>query len=502
MRKALKTFGKRLRTADRLTALMLSTSLLLVIVAGLAAWVVRRAQSVSEAALSSNVQSVRAAVELELHSQELRDQIDRYAPLDEAETPPGPTDVESMSVRREQIEHWLDRTRATAHSEQETLYVNRIRAGLTEFFELVDQLSPNMPPEASGELARSAEIVLEEEVLAPAREYLLLDETLLEASRQDAANQSERLAFALLSLGIVGAFAASIAGYSLARSISHSLLELRIPMQRVAGKLSEVAGEVVVSTKLDLDDLGPALALVSSEVSAVVEELQRRHEEILRAERLAAMGQLAAGLAHEIRNPLTAMKMLIQTTRHGDATLEPQDLAILDEEIRRLETLMEEFLDFARPRPLTKSVVDVRVAVEGAVAAVQRLADARGVQIECRLPAEPVLVPLDSGRMRQVLLNLLMNGIEETAQGKTVKAVVHADASGNSVQIAIEDDGPGIDEVAEPRLFEPFFSTKETGLGLGLPMSRRIVESHGGTLSATSSSDGSTFLVTLPTSGD
>jgi signal transduction histidine kinase len=212
------------------------------------------------------------------------------------------------------------------------------------------------------------------------------------------------------------------------------------------------------------------------------------------------MGQLAAGLAHEIRNPLTAMKMLIQATRHGDATLEPQDLAILDEEIRRLEALMEEFLDFARPRPLKKTVIDVRVAVEGAVAAVQRLADARNVQIECRLPTEPALVPLDSGRMRQVLLNLLMNGIEETPHGKTVKVAVLADASGASMQILIEDEGPGIDEIAEPRLFEPFFSTKETGLGLGLPMSRRIVESHGGTLTATSSHGGSQFLVTLPTS--
>lgn len=502
MRNGLQTFGKRIRTADRLTALMLSTSLLLLIVAGLAAWFVRRSQSVSEAALSSNVQSVRAAVELELHSHELRRQIERFARFEGEIAPPGPSDVESLNASREQIEHWLERTQATAHSEKERQYVDRIRAGLTEFFDRVALLSPSLPAEAKGDLARSAENVLEQEVIAPARAYLLLDEALLEASRQDAATQSDRLAFALLSLGVVGAVAASIAGYSLARSISHSLLELRIPMESVAGKLSEVAGDVVVSTKLDLDDLGPALSRVSSEVAAVVEELQRRHEEIRRAERLAAMGQLAAGLAHEIRNPLTAMKMLIQATRHGDATLEPQDLAILDEEIRRLEALMEEFLDFARPRPLQKSVVDVRVAVEGAVAAVQRLADARRVQIECRLPTEPVLVPLDSARMRQVLLNLLMNGIEETPYGKTVKAAVLADPREPAVRIAIEDEGPGIDEVAEPRLFEPFFSTKETGLGLGLPMSRRIVESHGGTLTATSHSGGSKFLVTLPTSDD
>lgn len=499
MRAYLRTLGKRLPTANRLTALMLATSLLLVIVAGLGAWYVRQLQADSEANLSINVRSIRAAVELELHIQELRHQIDRFAwQHGDDPGPPGPGDVASLRSRRETIEHWLERTTAASHTDEEKRYAARVRSGLDEFFERIDRLARVSAAEEKLELAQSAEAVLEEQVIAPARSYLIIDEALLEASRQDSANHSLRLAIALLSLGVVGAFAASIAGFSLARSISKSLLELRIPMQNVAGKLSEVAGEVVVSTQLDLDDLGPALARVSTEVSSVVEQLQRRHEEIQRAERLAAMGRLAAGLGHEIRNPLTAMKMIVQSSLRSGTTLEARDLSILDEEIRRLETLMEEFLDFARPRPLKTAIVDLRNSVEGAVAAVQRLADARGVAIECRRPSEPVPVRLDAGRMHQVLLNLLLNGIEETPRGKTVSANVEIDPDTKTVLIRIEDEGPGIDEIAEPRLFEPFYSTKEAGLGLGLPVSRRIVESHGGAIQAQSQPGGSIFVVTLP----
>jgi two-component system sensor histidine kinase HydH len=297
-----------------------------------------------------------------------------------------------------------------------------------------------------------------------------------------------------------------LAGYSLARTISQSLLRLHIPIQDVAGKLSEVAGDVVVSTSLDFDDLGPALQRVSTEVSSVVEQLHAKQREMVRADQLARIGQLAAGLAHEIRNPLMAMKMLVQAAQVPDSTgLDARDLQILDDEIRRLEVLLTEFLDFARPGPLEVKLVDVRTIVESTINFVQRQADARQVLLQCSLPAEPLMLKIDAARIRQVLLNLLLNAIQATPSGGGVRVAVelksHDDQS--YCRLAVSDDGPGIGPRQATRIFEPFYSTKETGLGLGLVVSQRICRSHGGDLALERGDySGAIFVVALPLPGD
>ena len=191
-----------------------------------------------------------------------------------------------------------------------------MRAGLAKFYAHMDRIAETEDLAAEKVvLAEQAEAILNDDVLAPAREFLSADEALLEASRVAAATQSRRLARMLMFLGLAGSILAMFAGYGLARTISKSLVQLHIPMRDVAGKLSEVAGDVVVSTQLDFDDLGPALQRVSAEVTSVVEQLHARHQDMVRADQLASLGQLAAGLAHEIRNPLMAMKMLVQTAQ-------------------------------------------------------------------------------------------------------------------------------------------------------------------------------------------
>ncbi|MEZ6073526.1 MAG: histidine kinase dimerization/phospho-acceptor domain-containing protein [Pirellulales bacterium] len=239
--------------------------------------------------------------------------------------------------------------------------------------------------------------------------------------------QSHRLIIVLICLGVSGSIVAMIAGYGLARMISRSLFQLHIPMQDLAGKLSEVAGDVVVSGELDLNDLGPVFQKVADEVTSVVEQLHARHQEIQHADQLAAMGQLAAGIAHEIRNPLMSMKMLVQSARGQEKSgLNEVDLKILDDEIRRLETLLNEFLDFARPRPLEKSIVDLGDLTESVLAFLQPQADARNVSIEFSNGPGPLPLLIDAPRIRQVLLNLLLNGIQVTPPGGVVRVALEA----------------------------------------------------------------------------
>ena len=504
MKSLLVRLGSRPQTADRLTVLMVTTSLLLLSIACFGALHVRRMHAQSERLLSMNVASIQAAVELELHIQDLRHALDGYLWMSGADA--GVSQASSLHLirsRQASVDHWLHEAEETVSTEEVRDLVAQIRQGLATFYYQIEQMGD--ADRAMGDkvaLAQSAESILEADVLAPAKNYLRIDESLLESSRREAALQSRRLAWTLVGTGVFGALAAMMAGYGLARAISRSLIQVRIPMLDVAGKLSEVAGDVVVSTRLDLSDLGPALERISREVQLVVEQLQVRHREMLHAEQLATAGQLAAGIAHEIRNPLMSMKMLVQTARRPDsARLDDRDLQVLDEEIRRLELLLHEFLDFARPRPLQTSIMDVRPVAESTVTFLQQQADARQVQLECHVPAEPILVNIDPQRIRQVLLNLLLNGIQVTPAGGVVRlSVDQVPILGEpACRLQVSDDGPGLDDVTEERLFEPFFSTKVTGLGLGLPVSQRIVKSHGGEiLLDRSQGGGAVFNVLLP----
>ncbi|MBL9161482.1 MAG: hypothetical protein JNL18_01940 [Planctomycetaceae bacterium] len=497
--------GKRLRTVDRITALIGVVSFMLLATASYGAWQVKGQQERSEAILSQSIDSLRAAAELEQHVQELRHDLDVFLwRRDRGATEQGDfTDLRATKSERADIDLWLTRAQAAAHTADETALIDQMRAGLVKFYAQMERIAET--PDLGGTraaLAEEAEAILDADVLAPARDFLSADEKLLDASRTEAATQTRRLARWLLGVGSGGALLAMFTGYGLARRISRSLVQLRIPMRDVAGKLSEVAGDVVVSTQLDVDDLGPALERVSTEVTSVVEQLHARHRDMVRADQLAGVGQLAAGLAHEVRNPLMAMKMLIQSARQqGSPGLDGRDLQIIDDEIRRLESLLTEFLDFARPTPLKREMVDLRDLVEKTVDFVERQADARQVTMFCDLPKEPVLLWIDPPRVRQVLLNLLLNGIQAAPLGGNVRVAIDISAlEGQQMcRLKISDDGPGIGPRQATRIFEPFYSTKETGLGLGLAVSQRICRSHGGELALERGDySGAIFVVKLP----
>ncbi|WP_437185351.1 sensor histidine kinase [Planctomicrobium sp. SH668] len=505
MRSLFREAGKRLHTASRLNVLAIGTSLLLLSVASFGAWHVHRIQKQSEKLLSTKVISIQAAVELELQVQELRYWLDRI--LSVTTSPSNDRTTVAMAAKstmlvKSQIVHWYREAAKVASTDLERELLSKIRSGLDRFYEIVDELDDSTV--GADQLGRKAELaatILEKEIRIPAREIVSIDEQLLKTSLDDAAFQSRRLVQILLLVGIFGSLAALAGGYLLARTISKSLIQIQIPMLDVAGKLSEVSRTVMISTKLDLADLSPALERVSTEVNEVVEQLHVRHKEILHAEQLATAGQLAAGIAHEIRNPLMSMKLLVQHALAPDSGgLDEQDLSILDAEICRLEILLDDFLDFARPQKLNLAVVDIRSLAQGTLALVRKLADARNVNVECSLPDVPISLLVDQARIRQVLLNLMLNGIQVTPPNGFVRlSVKQARIDGRLVcQLQVSDDGPGLGDVTEERLFEPFFSTKEIGLGLGLPVSQRIVKLHGGELLLGPRTGGATFIVVLP----
>ena len=230
------------------------------------------------------------------------------------------------------------------------------------------------------------------------------------------------------------------------------------------------------------------------------EEILRR---LLRAERLAAVGTLAAGLAHEVRNPLNSASLQLtvlerRLARGESAATTTPIVGIIGGEIERLEHLVRDFLAFAKPTPLQVRPVDIGQLIE-AVAELIRL-EAQASRVTVATEAAPSLPPVagDPERLRQVLLNLTRNAIE-AMHGRGGRLTLRAKATKDGgVDVEVEDDGPGFADNLP--VFDAFFTTKDQGTGLGLSLVHRIVADHGGTVRVTSRPGRTRFVVSLPVS--
>jgi PAS domain S-box-containing protein len=229
-----------------------------------------------------------------------------------------------------------------------------------------------------------------------------------------------------------------------------------------------------------------------------------RAERARRAEKLAAVGTLAAGLAHEIRNPLNGAHLHItfleRDLRQHGANLEALEaVRVVGDEIRRLSALVTEFLEFARPKPLDRQTVDVRAMCEHVVALVAADAQQAHAQVTLDLPKSALEIDADRPKLEQVLLNLLRNAIE-AMEPRGGRAMLRALRLPFAVVLEVEDEGAGIPPDSPP-IFDAFFSSKANGTGLGLPIVHRIVTDHGGTITYDSKPGRTVFRVSLPIDG-
>lgn len=237
------------------------------------------------------------------------------------------------------------------------------------------------------------------------------------------------------------------------------------------------------------------------------EDLRQAHAQLLRSERLASMGQLAAGIAHEVNNPLGTILIyahLLQEAIDGAGRLEPgdlrEDVSMILAEATRCKSIVAGLLDFARQNKVTYAQVDVAALIYDAVRLVRVQCARPEVVFEVSVPSDLPPVWLDRDQMLQVLLNLVRNAAEVTSDGGQVS--VRAQVEGGELKIAVRDSGPGIPAQVMPKLFTPFFTTKPQGrgTGLGLPISYGIVKMHRGSIVAQNNDPdpGATFEVCLP----
>lgn len=319
-----------------------------------------------------------------------------------------------------------------------------------------------------------------------------------------AAERSVRgLAGILVGTSIAGAVASLLVGFLWARRITKPIYELEVQVESAAER-----------TRIHLAPGRAGLETLGDQVSAIVEKLEEtdaalfeHRRRLVQSEKLSAIGELAAKLAHEVLNPLAGMKAAVQLLeRQGTAAPgggRVVDTAhALDREITRVEGLVRRLMNYARPLAPRVEIARVGTLVDAAVDAAAPILARRGVRVERRESADLPPLEVDPQLMTQALVNLIVNAVEATAPGGSVEVeTARAPSNGrDEIAIRVSDRGAGFTPVQARELFKPFFTTKPEGHGLGLAVSQNILLEHGGRIVAANRVDpsGAVFEMQIP----
>ncbi len=305
------------------------------------------------------------------------------------------------------------------------------------------------------------------------------------AEFQTQASALQRSTFHWTILFVIGApLLAVIVGAYVVRSVA-------VPVARLQEGAARIArGDLDTRIQIDTADEFGALA---RQFNAMTRALKEHQQRLVEHEKLAGIGRLAAGVAHEINNPLAVILGYARLLRRkADGPL-AGDLQIIEEETLHAKLIVDGLLDLSRPIQIEREPVDLRALCDDVVARLGEVRLLDGVAVEVagagRVAGQPQ-------KLRQVVLNLVKNAVEAAGPGGRVEVVVAAD--GDGARLTVSDSGAGLTGEARERLFEPFYTTKDSGTGLGLAVSKGIVEAHGGTIQADAGPGGARFEVRLP----
>jgi PAS domain S-box-containing protein len=239
--------------------------------------------------------------------------------------------------------------------------------------------------------------------------------------------------------------------------------------------------------------------LTAAEQAEAERVMMARETEALRAQQMTTLAQLATGVAHEIRNPLTSIKMLIQVNRSkfAEEGLPTDDLELVEQEIRRMERSVSSLLDFARPEEGDRTVFAIQSVIRKTARLIEGRCGQQGVEFTVECDNTPIFIEGDASQIQQLVLNLLLNALDAMPDGG--KVTIRAIATDKQLELSVVDSGQGIRDDMLAKLFTPFSTSKPNGVGLGLGICRRIAGYHGGTLTGQNRvQGGAEFRLTLP----
>lgn len=359
--------------------------------------------------------------------------------------------------------------------------------------------------ELSKQMSESAQILFD------------LNQTVVDQFRLQRKLVNTRVLAARWAMLVLGPCLGVMLGWRVGKRLHRSITRIAVTLHDADS--SNDLGVVNIDSTGDFQHIERQAEHVAERIRTVSRELHVARSQVLQSERLAAVGGLAAGVAHEIRNPLTSVKLLLQhAVRHGtEPSLDESKLRLILSEVDRMEKTIQGLLDFSRPPKLNRVPHDFRQTLQRALNLVEARSRQQRIEIETHFSDSPLMVDGDTEKLHQLLVNLLLNAVEAMPLGgrlsveatndfdrdNVISSVLHlngtSDCPREVVQIVIRDTGEGISEDVMSRLFEPFASTKERGTGLGLAVSHRIAEEHGGTIQARNDPHGGArFTVMIP----
>ncbi len=335
-----------------------------------------------------------------------------------------------------------------------------------------------------------------EQLISTLQNVLALASLGLSEKTERSLKNVERTKTVLFTLLILGPILSTMLSLYLIRNFTHPIKVMLEAIRTLKN------GDMSFRIKDPLKDEFAEMATAFNEMTHTIKEQMGKMQ---RTEQMAVCGQLAAGLAHEIKNPLAGIKAAIEVfSEELTLSRENQDtLSKIVSEIGRIETLMKSLLDFARPPKPQFLQVDLNRLLEGTIAFMMKQPSfsqnkTKSIEIVKELTENLPEIYADPQQLRQIFINLLLNACEAMPNGGTVTVRTGFDSPG-SLQISISDTGKGVDKESIDKIFQPFFTTKKKGTGLGLSISKQLIEQHGGIIEvANGTGRGVTFVIKLP----
>ncbi len=445
--------------------------------------------------LSTSVHNLQAALELQVSLRKLR-MHSFLLVMDPSEE--RCADVEQI---HQQFEHALEGVRDSTDSPQESALLEAIEDGYRHYRHELHQARQILPerPSVTDYLGWSDRHRIQQ-LLDPCQELLSFEQQAITEATRRSAEISLQARNILLLLGVLGPIGGLVGGFGVAWGLSRSITRLSVRLQDVHAHLDRDLGAVRLAAEGDLHQLDRQLGQVLDRVRHVVAQVQEQEREALRSEQLAAVGQLAAGVAHEVRNPLASIKLLVSAALRGGPgrSLSTEDLQVIHDQVGQLEHKVQALLDFTRPPQARKRPCDLCRLIHQALDLVRGRLEQQHVAADLALPGAAVMAAVDPDQLSSVLVNLLLNALDAMPGGGRLRVELSQERGG-TIRLSVLDTGPGIDPALAGRLFTPFSSTKPTGTGLGLSISRRVVAEHGGSLDGANRPEGGArFTMTLP----
>lgn len=452
--------------------------------------------------LDKNVYSLKAAEELEIALLDMKG-LTAYYILDGNQKW-----LNLFNDKKSSFYFWLADANKKAHTDLEQSILDSIDIQFQHYLKLHAQVLyyyQTKNPENAHAVLTGEMCVVFNRIYEKCEEIVTINEKLMIESGQRMTSENHMMNSIMLGIGLAGIVLGISLGIILARSITSPIYNLVHKVKSATG--NELIEKVDILPETEMDDLDKYVRDLIKKIQSVSMYLERSQSMLYRSERLAALGKIASGLAHEIRNPLTAIKMLIYSLQKEvkENSDTEKDFKIIFNEIDRMEDFLQNFLDFARPRDPNYDQINIAEILRQTVQLLTPQIREANIQLKTDVANDEVKIFADKEQLRQVFMNIILNAIQVMANGGTLdistKLICGNTISPTIIQITFTDNGPGIPSEIIGSIFDPFITGRRDGTGLGLSIVHQVVSKHGGWIDVINNPEkGARITVKLPVS--